>query len=495
MATRLPLALTSSLLIALAACGKDEPMDKYTCPEDAPVISCDPGSTLSSGGQACEALLEDQDVAAFDGPYKEVLCAGWQASGRPLDTTPQLVMLPRGEFNSARNSHPEFKGRDVPGFILHNPAAGPGREECIVMPTDNPPGEFVEVMQHEVGHVRQQEKGEQEAELAELVQGLALAQLNPVCGRRILEGLFDVRQAGSGGGHPPNTLGHAHALMALANLSGDVAAAHAALAGWTNERGMSELKADCACEDPLSDAAYEALATRFVDSLTDFPPAPGADADEGLADIQAFLRWRLAYALDYMREGPFDYMTTVNATKEYVTARSGPGVYHLAIVQAVTEQLAAAASPQGADPPDVATRLVHWRDTVASSLHYPTRQGDDDDVRHDRYLRAYALAAGWAAAASPPDEDTVEFMSDTFLARHGEAPSETCERQVAAEVFFRRGTIEFGVRDDADAAKPWFLKAQTLLGWSAEEDCAVSYAEIEAAVNCELQKIDGGEDC
>jgi len=132
---------------------------------------------------------------------------------------------------------------------------------------------------------------------------------------------------------------------------------------------------------------------------------------------------------------------------------------------------------------------------IDSSLHYPAQQGEDDAVRHERYLRAYALAAGWAAAAAPPDEDTVDFMSDTFLSRHGEAPAATCERQVAAEVFFRRGTIEFGVRGDGEAGKPWFEKSKALLGWSADEDCGVAYAEIDAAVNCELQKIDGGEDC
>ena len=129
MATRSSLALASSFLIALAACGKDEPVEKYTCPEDTAVMSCDPGATLDSGGGACDALLGEQAVAAFDGPYKEILCAGWEASGRPLQTTPKLAMLSRAKFNSARNSHPEFNGRDVPGFILHDPAAGPGREE------------------------------------------------------------------------------------------------------------------------------------------------------------------------------------------------------------------------------------------------------------------------------------------------------------------------------------------------------------------------------
>ena len=188
-------------------------------------------------------------------------------------------------------------------------------------------------------------------------------------------------------------------------------------------------------------------------------------------------------------------MATVNSTKEYVTGRGEPGVYHLAVVQPATKHLAAAASPSDAEPPEMPVRLERWRDIVTSNLHYPAQQGEDEEEveRFAHYLRAYTLGASWGSTLIPEGEATVEFMSDTFLSRHGETPSGACERQAGAEVFYRRGTVEYGVRGHRDVGKPWFERAQALLGWSPDEDCQMAYAEIENAVGGELQKIEAAE--
>ncbi len=476
------------LSVALGCGGGTDEGDgaPYKCPEASPVIACEAGATIDSAMDVDALLASEDGVASFDGAIQELVCASWAASGRPLVQTPRLSMLPQTEFEAARDTHPVFKGRAVPGFIVHDPGAPEGQEECIVLPTTWPAAEFVEVMQHEVGHVRQAERGEQEAELAEIVQALSTAQLHPKFGARLLEAIFDIKV-----GHPPNVIGHAHALVTLTANGGDFAAAHAGLAGWTDDKGEADLKTACGCDDPQAEGRYEGFAAPFVDAISGFTAVPGAAQGEALVDIQAFLRWRLAFALNEIDGGGRDFMPVVDATSDYILARDTPGLYHAWVTRAATQILAAAATPAEGTPPEVPVRIGHWKRIIELNATYLTQDGDDDAERFDQYLRAYSASAGWASAAAPPDGATVTFMSDTFLARHGETPAGACEAQVAAEVFQRRGGFEFAVNVNGGAcdAEPWFKRSKALLGWADGDDCTIAMEGIGAFVDGELEKI------
>lgn len=493
--------LAASLLVTAAlGCGlkdDEEAGGPYTCPADAPTMACPAGATIESTMDIDAQLASDAGVTEFAGPLAELLCATWEASGRPLRKTPRLQLLSDEEFTAARDTHEVFRGRDVPGFIVHDPGAPEGARECIVMPNTWPAVEFVEVVQHEVGHVLQSKKGEAEAELAEIVQALTTAQIHPRFGARLLEAIFDIKV-----GFEPNVVGHAHALMTLANNGGDFAAAHAGLKEWSDAQGLADLKTACGCDDPLADSQYAGFATPFVDAIAGFTPVSAAAAGEDLLGMQAFLRWRLAFALNEIHGGGDDFMPVVDATADYISGRDAPGLYHSLVTRLATQILAAAATPAASTPPETPVRLGHWKRIIELNAVYPTQDGEADAVRFDQYLRAYSAAAGWASAAASPDAEIVRFMSDTFLARHGESPTPVCEKQVAAEVFQRRAGLEFGgaigacaAEDDdckkaaACASEPWFERSQALLGWSAEDDCAVAMEGITEFVQGELAKV------
>jgi hypothetical protein len=459
-------------------------------------MSCEADKTIEAAMDVDALLATEDGVSSFDGALSDLVCASWSASGRPLRKTPKIQLLDEAAFKAARDSHPVFKGRDVPGFIVHDPSASAGQQECIVLPTTWPAAEFVEVMQHEVGHVRQSERGEQEAELAEIVQALTTAQLHPRFGARLLEAIFDIKV-----GFKPNIVGHAHALMTLAANGGDFAGAHDGLVGWSDTQGIAALKASCGCEDPLAESAYAGFARPFVDAVSGFTPVPGASAGEGLDDIQAFLRWRLAFALNEIDgdDGPYDYMSVVDATDDYIAARDTPGLHHAWVTRLATQHLAAGATPATGEVVANADRLALWRRIIDLNIVYPAQDGDDDAERYNQYLSAFSAAAGNAAAppaGSAADPETLIYVSDTFLERHGADHADGCIRQVAAEVFMRRGTQEFGanssgcapgdnecIKPFACAGLPWFERSAALLGWSEADSCGVALNTAEITID------------
>ena len=426
-------------------CAGGDDVPEAELPELGPAALPSDGSW---DGQAVGAQAAAEGaVTAFEGPLADLVNEAYAASGRPLEPDVAVAIVPRARFEEIQSAlgH-QLEGRRVGGLTMRS-----GGRPAIVIPADLPAPRFIEVFQHEVGHVREMFRGEHEPELAELVQALAVARLEPRVGVHLLEKVLEIPRDSDE--VTENAFGHAYALHLLAETGIDPVKAYAAMEDYDPEAAEAALKAACGCADPAGPGGYRVIAARFLEVLAEAPELSGA-AEGALDGVVALLSIGLERQLGRADQSDGDAASRERAIAQldrYLERRSEAGPYHARVVHAGIRLLRAAAK---AGELGAAERLALHRRVL--DINGPYAEADEPD---HAYVASFAngINDGWELN----DPESVAAISDLFVERHGREPEPDLLRQVAITVFGTRGLMEQRHQRQCEA-RPWFAAAVEL---------------------------------
>jgi len=441
-------------------CGGESSAPQVDLPEQVPLAGPTDGKIDVEG---LVALVEAEQVAvAFSGPLADLLNETYVASGRPLEGDLGIAVVPRERFDQLQMDL--FGDRRVGGLTVHV-----GTKPTVVVPGDLRPVRFVEVVQHEVGHARELLVGEQEPELAEIIQSLTLARLAPRFGARLLEQLFEPTNEM---GHAPNVNGHLFALVTFADTAGDVAKAYRVMEEFDPDAALTRLREVCECTDPATPEAYRTFAEYFLVGLRSAQAFPGFDV-AWVEPVAAFLavRFEATAGRAAERDGePAARARALEVARRFFEQHPEAGALHRRTVHLVTAMLRIEANRADLQP---AERLALRRRVLDYNAPYPTTRFPMLD---EAYVRTFKSAVEMALAV--PSAQAVIEITDQFAAKFSEHPEAPLLREVASFIFEKRADIEQRLNEDPCAARTWYEAA------AASGATAASAAAAAAALDC-----------
>ena len=462
------LALFASLGLA-AACGNGgsgDGMGLTGLPaEMAPAARETDGSWDSA--TITQRFESQQPVTSLDDPLFDLINEAYALVGRPLGEAEKVAIVGPARFRELQSVWgADLAGRDVGAFAVHS-----GGETGLVMPDTVPPAEFAETFWHEIGHTREAHLGEQEAELAEILDTIAVAQLEPAVALPLLERVLEVPDK-TLSAESIYTTAHVLAMHLIANHEGDMEAARAELQaeGWDAEAAHAEMKTACGCDLPSLLPDYREFAESFGEALAKTQPLAAA-VPGTLVSARAMLRVHLEMLVGLAGTAEGDQTSrarVVEIVDEYL-AQPDP----VAPIRAWLLEKGTVVARQAASSPSVSADDKYGFYADILGFH----AGEEGEPSAD-YLNTYLdlLNLIHDPVAANMDAARVREVGDAWAARFGlETLPQEDMREAIFVLLLDRGLVE---ADPCDG-KQWYEAAKALTAGCDDESCA-SFAHFDS---------------